>query len=171
MIRRHARAPDGSRATALWSPCGRYRFRLTRRWGAGPGLVAVLLNPSTATEAQDDPTLRRCLARARALGLPALTVVNLFALCATDPAALSRDADPVGPGNDAILRAAATDAALLLCGWGNHGRLHDRAATVTRALRTTGRPLCHLGLTRLGQPRHPLYLPAATPVTPWETPG
>ncbi len=167
MIERHCRAADGTVSAALWSACGRYRFSLTRRWAEGPGLVAVLLNPSTATETADDPTLRRCLARARTLGLPALTVVNLFALCTPDPAALARAADPRGPAPDSLLVDAARQAALVLCGWGNHGLLHGRGATVTGALRAAGIAPWHLGLTRRGQPRHPLYVAHRVPLTPW----
>lgn len=167
MIERHHRAADGTVSSALWSPCGRYRLRLTRRWAPGAPLLAVLLNPSTATEAQDDPTLRRCLARARTMGLPALTVVNLFALCATEPAALARHPDPVGEGTDEALREAATDAALILCGWGNHGAHLGRGPAVAAALRARGHLLHHFGLTLAGHPRHPLYLPACTPLRPW----
>lgn len=171
MIERHHRGPDGTVSRALWSPCGQYRFRLDRRWAPGPPLVAILLNPSTATETQDDPTLRRCLARARAMGLPGLSVVNLFALCATDPAALARHPDPVGNGTDAIVHAAAREAGAILCGWGNHGAHLGRGAAVAGALRHGGHRLLHLGLTLQGQPRHPLYVAATLPARPWTAPA
>ena len=152
---------------AVWSPCETFRYLLTRRWAPGPLLLFVLLNPSTATEARNDPTVARCQARARAMDAAGFAVTNLFAFRSTDPRALDRTPDPVGPCNDAILRAAAAGAGMILCGWGNHGRLRDRTAAVTALLRGTGRPLHHLGLTRCGQPRHPLYLPAARAPEPW----
>ncbi|MCB2110163.1 MAG: DUF1643 domain-containing protein, partial [Rhodobacteraceae bacterium] len=45
---------------ALYSRCGAYRYLLSRRWGPGGMLLYVLLNPSTATEAANDPTIERC---------------------------------------------------------------------------------------------------------------
>jgi len=157
----------GTVSASVHSACGRYRYALTRAWGDGPRLLAVLLNPSTADATRDDPTLARCMARARQAGCGALRVVNLFALCATDPRALARAADPVGPGADASLREGLGWADLVLCGWGNHGTLAGRSASVRALLRAAGRPLLHLGLTRRGEPRHPLYLAAARRMEPW----
>jgi hypothetical protein len=74
--------------------------------GIGP-LCWVLLNPSTADDRRDDPTIRRCLGFARSLGYGGIHVVNLFAFRATCPRQLRAADDPVGPDNDGfILRAA-----------------------------------------------------------------
>lgn len=173
MIRRR-HAAGGLVSEALYSACGRYRYRLTRRWGEGAPLLFVLLNPSTATEMRNDPTIERCERRARRLGHPGLCVVNLFAFRATAPAALKRAAAPVGPDNDAILAEAAAETAAgggaVLCGWGAHGRHRGRSAEVGRLLRGLGVPLFHLGLTRDGEPRHPLYVPYAVRPQPWIVP-
>jgi hypothetical protein len=167
--RRHT--AEGLAGRALWSPCGAWRYRLDRVWApGGRRLVWVMLNPSRATEARTDPTVERCLRRARAAGYGRLTVVNLFALCATDPRALRRAADPVGPANDAAIEAAVRGAALVLCGWGTHGALQGRGARVAARLAASAVPLAHLGLTRGGHPRHPLYVGYATLPTAW-TPG
>jgi hypothetical protein len=56
----------------------------------------VLLNPSTADETREDPTVRRCIGFARSLGYGALEVVNLYAYVATDPAELRRAGYPWG---------------------------------------------------------------------------
>jgi hypothetical protein len=167
VLRRHS-GPDRAGGAEVGSPCGRYRYALARHWGPGAGrLVCVLLNPSTATESADDPTLRRCTARARALELDGVVVVNLFAWRARDPAALARVADPVGPATDAVLAACAARAAIILCGWGTGGGRTARAQEVEGILRATGRPIRHLGLTASGAPRHPLYVPGAAPLQPW----
>jgi hypothetical protein len=162
----------GLAAEALWSPCGHYRYALTLTWDAGgTRLLAVLLNPSTASERQDDPTLARLRARARSLGFGALRVVNLFALCATDPRALARAEDPVGPQTDRVLATslARWRPAAVLAGWGAHGPA-SRAAEVEARLRASGLPLWHLGLTAGGAPRHPLYLSAALAPEVWAPP-
>jgi hypothetical protein len=165
-------AGDGCRSVAAFSACGAYRYRLRRCWDAGrPRLVAVMLNPSTADERANDPTVARVAARARAMGFGGFEVVNLFALRSTDPRALARAADPVGPGNDAAILAAARGAGLVLCAWGVHGALAGRGAAVEAMLRAGGHALHHLGLTRAGLPRHPLYLAGDAAVLPWPACG
>lgn len=152
---------------AAYSDCELYRYLLTRRWGDGPRALFVMLNPSTATEVQNDPTVERCERRARALGCGAFRVANLFAFRATDPRVMRAAADPVGPDNDAAILDSAPWADRILCAWGNHGSHLDRGAQVTALLRQSGAPLFHLGLTGQGQPRHPLYIGYDRQPQPW----
>ena len=163
---------DGVRSRALWSPCMRYRYRLERRWRAGRGmLLYIMLNPSTATEAANDPTIARCARRAERLGFAGFIACNLFAWRETDPARLKQVAEPVGPMNDRVLIKAAREADLVLCAWGVHGAHMNRGPAVARMLRTSGIHLHHLGLTKVGHPRHPLYLPYDLPPRPWPMDG
>ena len=76
--------------------------------------------------------------------------------------------DPVGPGNDADIRRAARWADQVICAWGMHGGLHDRGREVRDLLHRQGIALLHLGLTRGGAPRHPLYLPRHRQAIPWD---
>lgn len=144
---------------AVFSRCGTWRHLLWRmRHPRGRLLGMGLLNPSTADERRDDPTIARCHGLARRLGYPGLIVWNLFALRATDPAALRKAADPVGPEND-----TAIDLALALCShtvlaWGNHGTLGGRSAAVLQRCLAADTKLAALGFTLRGEPRHPLYL-------------
>lgn len=160
--------PDGKRSRAVYSPCMAYRYDLVRRWDAG-GRAALFigLNPSTATEAQNDPTVERCERRARAMGFGAFRMGNIFALRATDPRDMRAHAEPVGALTDAHLRAAALWADLIVCAWGAHGIHLGREGAVINLLRATGKPLHVLGLTKAGAPRHPLYLPYAATPQPW----
>jgi hypothetical protein len=157
MIRRR-HAAEGKQSEALYSDCETYRYLLSRRWGAGCELLYILLNPSTATEERNDPTIERCERRARMLGFGGFAVANLFAFRATDPRDLKRAPCPVGPDNDTQLRIAASAAGRVLCGWGVHGEHMARAGAVADLLRRAGIPLWHLGQTRAGHPRHPLYV-------------
>jgi hypothetical protein len=146
-------------STAVYSPCERYRYLLTRIWDpAGPKALFVMLNPSTATELQNDPTVERCERRARALGYGAFRVTNIFGFRATDPRVMRAEPDPVGPGNDAAIVESALWADTIVCAWGTHGAHLGRGNAVERLLRTTGRPLHHLGLSKEGHPKHPLYI-------------
>lgn len=151
------------RTSAGFSDDRVYRYWLTRTWDdATPPLVVIGLNPSTADETQDDPTIRRCIGYARAWGHGGLVMLNLFAFRATDPRDMKRAFDPVGRANDATLRVA-TEGRRVLCAWGAHGTYIDRASVVCEMLAT--RELVCLGTTKDGQPKHPLYLRAdALPV-------
>lgn len=149
---------DHARSSAVYSDCGAYRYALAREWGDGGRLLYVMLNPSTACELRNDPTVERCERRARALGFGAFRVVNIFANRATDPRDLKAAPEPVGPENDVALRDGADWADRILCAWGAHGGHRGRGAEVEAMLRAEGRELWHLGLTRQGMPRHPLYI-------------
>ena len=143
---------------AVYSDCETYRYLLTRVWASGPKALFIMLNPSTATEVQNDPTVERCERRARTLGFGAFRVTNIFAYRATDPKVMRAAADPVGPGNDAAILQSLDWADQVICAWGNHGLHLDRGARVQALLQATGRPLLHLGLTGQNQPKHPLYI-------------
>jgi hypothetical protein len=144
---------------AEFDETGRYRYVLRRRWGAEPRYVLwCALNPSTADAEQDDPTIRRELAFARAWGFQAFVKVNLFALRSTDPDVLRWHRDPIGPGNDAAIAQAAAGAALVVAAWGAFPLARKRAEAVLPLL---GPEVWCLGRTKDGAPRHPLYLPAS----------
>ena len=166
--------------TAVLSPCGTYRYRLTREWAerdllsaeGGGSVTFVMLNPSTADATLDDPTIRRCVGFAQALGCGSMIVVNLYALRSTDPKALWSHPDPVGPDNDKVLASTLWDAAYLgepvIAAWGANAR-PDRVAAfmaLPHADRVTA-----LGVTKAGAPRHPLYLPRTARPVQWTAPA
>ncbi len=140
---------------ALLSECGLYRYYLWRSWDAeGKTLNIIGLNPSTADAFQDDPTIRRCIGFAKDNGFGNLYVTNLFAYRATKPNDLMVAPDPVGPENDKWLQDIATQSDDLLFAWGNSGGFLDRNEMVLELL---PQGLC-LGKTKIGAPRHPLYV-------------
>src|SRR5262245_17219162 len=112
--------------TALFSPCGRFRYRLGRRWGEGPKVGFVLLNPSTADEERDDPTIRRCIDFGQRLGFGGLEVVNLYAYVATDPIDLRRAGYLVGPENDRHIAEAVAECDKVVLAWGVHAGRRER---------------------------------------------
>ena len=157
---------------ATISECGLYRYHLWRRWHPDlPTMCFVLQNPSTADESADDPTIRRCVAFAKRDGFGGISVRNVFALRATDERELLTHADPFGPENAEHLTAARNVSIMtrLVVAWGN--RVEDKrlrsyyqnAASICRAQK----PYC-LGVNRSGEPKHPLYLRADTPMVLWK---
>ena len=168
MITRHHQKGDAA-STAVYSDCERYRYSLTRTWDPdGRKALFVMLNPSTATEVQNDPTVERCERRARALGFGAFRVTNIFAFRATDPRVMRAAADPVGPANDTAIAEGAPWADQIICAWGTHGAHLDRGSRVEALLRATALPLYHLGLSKAGHPKHPLYIPYAQQPIRWQ---
>lgn len=158
---------DDVRGDAIFSPCRTYRYLLWRHWSDGDRFINFLmLNPSTADEAVNDPTVERCQRRAKRLGFDGLYVTNLFALRSTDPAMLYTHPEPVGLDNDQHILETASDSEIVVCAWGAHGQHAERLVQVRRKLLLAGfggKLLC-LGLTKYGHPRHPLYVPYAEPL-------
>jgi hypothetical protein len=143
------------------SSCKTYRYALWRRWSDAPPVLFVMLNPSTADESQDDPTIRRCISFAKQWGHGGIIVGNLFAFRSPYPRDLQTTTDPIGPENNHWLERLAKQSDAVVGAWGNHGRLMNRGQGVAALFPSM---LC-LGLTKLGQPRHPLYVPATTSLT------
>ncbi|MEE9455498.1 MAG: DUF1643 domain-containing protein [Paracoccaceae bacterium] len=146
-------------SVANYSDCEKYRYDLTRVWDAGGKRVMFLmLNPSTATEVQNDPTVERCERRARTLGYGAFRVCNIFAFRATDPKVMRAATDPVGPLNDAAIRQGVDWSDDLVAAWGANGEHLNRGAEMETLLRGLTVSPKHLGLTKAGHPKHPLYI-------------
>ncbi len=167
---------------ATFSPCRTWRYALWRRWNdsriveidnsdVGPDfqrMVAFVgLNPSTADEMDDDKTITRCINFAKSWGFDGLCMLNLFAFCTKDPKILKRAPDPIGPENDECLRRAIGLFGKVVAAWGNDGVFRNRHYGVRHFMWPSR--MWHLGLTKTGCPKHPLYLKATTQPIRWET--
>jgi len=118
---------------AVFSPCRKYRYRLSQIWDEGKApLYWLMLNPSTADELKNDPTVERCERRARMWGYGGSVVFNIFAYRATDPQDMRAHKDPVGPDNDDWIRRLAQDShnVDVVGGWGEHGAHLARGQSV-----------------------------------------
>lgn len=152
------------------SKCGKYRYLLWREFNDifadDKVMTFIMLNPSTADADTDDPTIRRCIAFAKRHKCNYLQVINLFAFRATDPKELKYCEDPVGPDNkeafrDAIINCHNPDyKGIFVCAWGNHGTYMRQDETALGWLEEYGIPVYCLGLSKDGNPKHPLYLKA-----------
>lgn len=151
--------------SAVISDCGTYRYFLLR--GEQNQLPFIMLNPSTADDKLDDPTIRRCISFAKSFGYDGIVVLNLYALRATNPKELWTHDDPVGPDNDLWLTGNSFHHREVVCAWGANAK-PDRVKQVADMLTGLGVKLKCLGTTKAGAPRHPLYVKGDTPLIDWE---
>lgn len=160
--------------SAVLSECGNYRYCLTR-WvnpKSTSKIAYIGVNPSTADALTDDATVRRWIGFSKRFGAKRFRVGNLFAYRATDVSRLASAEDPVGPYNDVWLGKIISEADLLVPCWGRRTKLpkslHYRIDEVLTLLRASGKPVMTFGLTKSGDPKHPLMLPYATKLIPLE---
>ena len=149
-----------------------YRYLLTR--GVGDDIVEnsrtvcwIMLNPSTADDVNDDATIRRCRAYTKEWGYDAIATLNLFALRSTDPQHLQKHHSPVGPDNEFWFSEIIPRSELIICGWGNHGDIHDQWQVGREWIEKYGGNPQALRMTKSGQPSHPLYLPKTLTPQPY----
>lgn len=155
-----------TKSGAFFSPCRTWRYSLTRKAAPdGVGTVAFIgLNPSTADERLDDPTIRRCIRFARDWNFARLKMLNLYAYRDRHPQGLAGIPDPVGPENDRIISKVIAQSSLVVCAWGAWGGISQER--VEQVVNMIVAPHC-LGVTQSGAPRHPLYMRADTLPQPY----
>lgn len=159
--------------TCHFSPCRTYRYELRIIWDPSrKPQMFIGLNPSTADEENDDPTVRRCIDFAQRWGAGGLVMANACAYRATDPKAmLAFDGDRIGPENtiDYLEKLASGCINRPIAAWGKHAAMVkcfltvrglgsafvDRGGFLTRFMG----PLDCLRFNGDGSPCHPLYLP------------
>lgn len=167
---------DGVKGEALFSPCGRYRFLLTRFFVPEPKrLLAVIgMNPSRADEHADDRTLKIVQKLARRERFDGVIMLNLWAYRATDSAEMREwyrmprmawwDTELK---NERLVTYYTGLAEYTICAWGADKT--GKSERLLNVLRNEGRDLRHLGLRKSGHPRHPLYTRNDVEIQTWET--
>lgn len=138
----------------------------------------MLHNPSTADADNEDPTSRRGIGFAKSWGAGHMTFVNPFAGRAAKPSDLWRMHDPVGPDNMRYIATVAVEVAasggFFVFAWGAvsppaalRDRVYDHLRDVQDIVYRYCTDMRCLGLTKSGDPKHPLYLSSATPLKDW----
>ena len=140
--------------SATLSDCRTYRYSLSRTWDNSKAYVLFIgLNPSTADENKDDPTIRRCIDYAKSWGFGGLKMVNPFAYRATLPSDLKKADFPIGVDNDKHIKELSSSASITIVAWSNDGSYLNRDKEVLELIKN---PMC-LNINKSGQPSHPLY--------------
>lgn len=158
--------------SAILSPCGTFRYRLDREVQA-EGLVFAWfgVNPSTADATLDDQTVRKWRGFTLRNGGRRFIVGNVFSYRATDVGMLAGVTEDCGPEHWDHLRAIIAEADVLIPCWGRRSKLpankRHRPLELLEVLHASGKPVMNLGLTKDGDPIHPLTLGYDTPLLLW----
>lgn len=148
-------------SAASFSEDRRFRYWLLREWQVLlPKVAFIGLNPSTADETVNDPTVTRCINYAKAWGKGGLLMLNAYAYRATEPKdmwkAEKRGVDILGGDRNHVhsLREYTErfNCDLIVAAWGNHGK--KRGPFIVR----NWPGLMCLATNSDGSPKHPLYL-------------
>lgn len=75
--------------------------------------------------------------------------------------------EPNGPGNDDAISESCDWADKVICAWGTHGAHLGRGPKVEQLVRNKGITPFHLGLSKAGHPKHPLYISYAQQPELW----
>ncbi len=169
---------------AAFSSCGKYRWWLRREICSNKRtLLFIGLNPSLATAVYNDATLKRLISFCSCWKYGKLLVINLFGIISKSPSFLRNCSDPVGEANDKVIMSLAHRWSLektwdLCLGWGNRGAYLHRNCKVISLLQPyviqrrsslgMESPLLSLGVTKNGNPRHPLYLSSKELLRPFK---
>ena len=146
-----------SKSGAVFSDCRKYRYALWRMWNEHKPIAMIIgLNPSTADQTRNDPTITRCINFASSWGYGGVCVTNLFGFRATAPTELKAHHDPIGKENDAWIHEIAKGAEITVAAWGNHGKFLNRSLEILPSLDQ----LYCIKMNKSGEPAHPLYLKA-----------
>jgi len=163
---------------AVFSPDRAYRYALGRSieldmlQQESPGYVLwVMLNPSAASESNPDNTMKRCVGFTRSWCYTKMVIVNLYAVVSTDASLLRRHESPIGLHNNHFIAEYAKDAALIVCAWGDKNPSFQRAREVTNLLAASAPTVNCLGVSLMGNPRHPLMLPGDLVPVPFQNTG
>ena len=153
-----------------FSPDRLHRYTLWREWdmfNRERFVQFVGLNPSTADEVQNDPTIRRCMDFAQSWGYGAMCMTNLFAFRATLPQVMKDYADPVGPDNLEWILRVAKEASLIVAAWGLDGEFKHQGRKVSAMLGLEDIKVHCIAFTKSGFPKHPLYIPGSEQPKPY----
>ncbi|MCK4441078.1 MAG: DUF1643 domain-containing protein [Sulfurovaceae bacterium] len=140
---------------AIFSKDREYRYVLSRIWDETKPIIMIIgLNPSTADETEDDPTIRRCTNFSKSWGYGGVYMLNLFAFRATQPSDMFEALNPIGDENNNFIEIYTKKVDKIVCAWGNDGIYKDRS----QYIRENFNNLFYLKMNKTGEPSHPLYL-------------
>ena len=145
---------DDQSSGAEFSGDYKHRYALWRIWDESKPLVMFIgLNPSTANETTNDPTIRRVIGMAKQWGFGGVYMMNCFTYVSTDPNELVKDKDL--EWNNRRLLHIARRCQEIVFAWGAFEAAKERGQELA-AMFPKAKALI---INQDGSPRHPLYVP------------
>jgi len=144
-----------------FSPDQKYRYYLQRNFkkNAKNLLVFIMLNPSTANEQYNDPTVERCQNHALNKNYDGMIILNIFAYRTTNPKQLLQTKNPIGEKNNQTIINTIKKHQNIICAWGNHGKILNRSNEIKKILKKHRKKTQAFEITKQNEPKHPLYIP------------
>ena len=137
---------------AEFSTCRKYRYVLWRIWDKHkPYVMFIGLNPSTAKEYTNDPTIKRVIKIAGHLGFGGVFMCNCYPYISTDPDALKDFGNTAL--NDAWLYITSFKCQDIYFAWGAFEVAKKRAVELLGMFPDAKA----LYINKDGSPKHPLY--------------
>ena len=141
-------------ASAEFSECGKYRYKLWRIWDESkPKAMCIGLNPSTANATKNDTTISYLIKMLSILGYGGFYMTNLFAIISSKPSVLLTCENPLGENDSKLNEVAVLCKDVIVC-WGMFKEATERIKNV---LPRFPNALC-FGLNANGTPFHPLAM-------------
>ncbi len=139
---------------AEFSPCGKYRYYLSRIWDTQlPLAMCIGLNPSTANSEEDDPTIRNLTELLKNNGYGGFYMMNLYALISSKPEVLYHVSDNLKDNDYWLVKIAPICQDVIFC-WGSFKNISARVKKVQQIIPNII-PKC-FGKSKKGNPIHPL---------------
>lgn len=155
------KVPENYKNHCIFSEDRKYRYYLRREFKKNPKkfLAFIMLNPSTANEKYNDPTVERCQNHAINKKYDGMIVLNIFAYRTTNPKKLLEIKNPVGEKNNETIIKTINKHKNIICAWGNHGKILKRSNEIKKILKKHKIKTYTFQITKKGEPKHPLYIP------------
>lgn len=142
---------------AHFHPNRKHRYALWRIWDKSRPLVMFIgLNPSTANEGTDDPTIRRVISFAKDWGFGGVYMVNLFSQVTAYPKELRTHSHIEIEHNLDLVKEYARKCNRIVFAWGNF----KEAWEIGRRYAEVFENSYALQINKNGSPKHPLYVRA-----------
>lgn len=140
------------------------RFILWRTWSIeGPYLLFIGINPSTAGESENDPTINRLIKIAKEWNYAGFFMINLFSWV-SPKRNYSGAGEKIVEIENIYIEWAEVMSDTVIFMWGNDGNKYPEI--VERMMNRF--PIGHcFGQNKNGQPTHPLYLPEPLHLKPF----
>jgi hypothetical protein len=157
---------ENSLSGAFFSEDRLYRYALWRIWnGDLPKVMFIGLNPSTANESTDDPTIKRVISISKNLGFGGVYMLNVFPLVSAYPEVLldyfeTPFHDLSDDNNDCWLSDISKRCNEIVFAWGNFKIVRERKRDSELLKRFPQAKALHIN--KNGSPKHPLYCKSDT---------